>query len=197
MKSRNRVLYYGKKAAAFPASVLLLSVLVFYISRLAPGDPLVSYYGDRVEKMTPEERAWAEEKLGLKDPISVQYIRWAGNALHGDFGISYKYKMDVTRVIEGRIGNTLVLGGIGFLLIFTLALLLGILCAWKEDTWLDRIICKVGTITGCIPEFWLSLVLILIFAVELKVLPCSSNGCRVPVPTLLENRQIFLTVSVI
>lgn len=54
----------------------------------------------------------------------------------GDFGISYKYKMDVTRVIEGRIGNTLVLGGIGFLLIFTLALLLGILCAWKEDTWL-------------------------------------------------------------
>ena len=100
MKSRNRVLYYGKKAAAFLASVLLLSVLVFYISRLAPGDPLVSYYGDRVEKMTPEERAWAEEKLGLKDPISVQYIRWAGNALHGDFGISYKYKMDVTRVIE-------------------------------------------------------------------------------------------------
>lgn len=46
-------------------------------------------------KMTPEERAWAEEKLGLNDPISVQYIRWAGNALHGDFGISYKYKMDV------------------------------------------------------------------------------------------------------
>ena len=170
MKSRNRVLYYGKKAAAFLASVLLLSVLVFYISRLAPGDPLVSYYGDRVEKMTPEERAWAEEKLGLKDPISVQYIRWAGNALHGDFGISYKYKMDVTRVIEGRIGNTLVLGGIGFLLIFTLALLLGILCAWKEDIWLDRIICKVGTITGCIPEFWLSLLLILIFAIEL-ILP--------------------------
>ena len=103
MKSRNRVLYYGKKAAAFLASVLLLSVLVFYISRLAPGDPLVSYYGDRVEKMTPEERAWAEEKLGLKDPISVQYIRWAGNALHRDFGISYKYKMGVRRVIEGRI----------------------------------------------------------------------------------------------
>ena len=166
MKSRNRVLYYGKKAAAFLASVLLLSVLVFYISRLAPGDPLVSYYGDRVEKMTPEERAWAEEKLGLKDPISVQYIRWAGNALHGDFGISYKYKMDVTRVIEGRIGNTLVLGGIGFLLIFTLALLLGIFCAWKEDTWLDRIICKVGTITGCIPEFWLSLLLILVFSMQ-------------------------------
>jgi len=76
-------------------------------------------------------------------------------------------------VIEGRIGNTLVLGGIGFLLIFTLALLLGILCAWKEDTWLDRIICKVGTITGCIPEFWLSLLLILVFSMQLKWLPSS------------------------
>ena len=58
-------------------------------------------------------------------------------------------------------------------LIFTLALLLGILCAWKEDTWLDRIICKVGTITGCIPEFWLSLLLILVFSMQLKWLPSS------------------------
>lgn len=54
-------------------------------------------------KNDARRRVWAEEKLGLNDPISVQYIRWAGNALHGDFGISYKYKMDVTRVIEGRI----------------------------------------------------------------------------------------------
>lgn len=65
-------------------------------------------------KMTPEERAWAEEKLGLNDPISVQYIRWAGNALHGDFGISYKYKMDVTRVIEGRIEIRWCLAALGF-----------------------------------------------------------------------------------
>jgi len=102
MKSRNRVLYYGKKAAAFLASVLLLSVLVFYISRLAPGDPLVSYYGDRVEKMTPEERAWAEEKLGLNDPISVQYIRWAGNALHGDFGYLPLSQKQCDLVCAGR-----------------------------------------------------------------------------------------------
>ena len=124
-------------------------------------------------KNDARRKSVGRRKLGLKDPISVQYIRWAGNALHGDFGISYKYKMDVTRVIEGRIGNTLVLGGIGFLLIFTLALLLGIFCAWKEDTWLDRIICKVGTITGCIPEFWLSLLLILVFSMQFKWLPSS------------------------
>ena len=173
MRKRSRVLYYGRKVLVFLLSVLLLSLVVFYVSRLAPGDPLVSYYGDRVEKMSPEERAWAEEKLGLHDPIYVQYLRWAENALHGDFGISYKYKMDVKEVIAGRIGNTLILGGIGFVLIFVLALLLGVLCAWNEDKWLDRLICKVGTITSCIPEFWLSLLLILIFAISLRWLPSS------------------------
>ena len=170
---KNPWIYYGKKLLIFVVSIFLLSVIVFYIARLAPGDPLVSYYGDRAEKMTAGERAWAEEKLGLHESITVQYGKWMGRAVRGDFGISYKYKMDVLEVIKGRIGNTLLLGGVGFVLIFVLALLLGIWCAWNEERLIDRAICKIGTVTSCIPEFWLSLVLILIFAVELKVLPSS------------------------
>ena len=173
MSEHNRIRYFFRKILTFTASIFLLSFLVFYISRLTPGDPLVSYYGDRVEKMSPKEREWAEERLGLKDSITSQYFRWLGGAVQGDFGISYKYKMDVTEVIAGRIGNTLILGGIGFLLIFILALLLGILCAWYEDKWPDKIICKAGTVTSCIPEFWLSLILILIFSVWLHLLPSS------------------------
>lgn len=168
-----------QKILVFFVSVFLLSVTVFYIARLAPGDPLVSYYGDRAEKMSPKEREWAEDKLGLNDPIYVQYIRWLENAAHGDFGISYKYKRDVLEVIGGRIGNTLILGGIGFLLIFGLSLLLGVLCAWYEERLPDRIICWLGTAMSCIPEFWLSLVLILIFSVNLRWLPSSgayTNG---------------------
>ena len=170
---KNPWIYYGKKLLIFVVSIFLLSVIVFYIARLAPGDPLVSYYGERAEKMTAGERAWAEEKLGLHESITVQYGKWLGRAVRGDFGISYKYKMDVLEVIEGRVGNTLLLGGVGFVLIFVLALLLGIWCAWNEERLIDRAICKIGTVTSCIPEFWLSLVLILIFAVELKVLPSS------------------------
>lgn len=172
--TRHTLLFYlGKKILVFLLSVFLLSIIVFYISRLAPGDPLVSYYGDRVEKMSPQERTWAENKLGLNDPVYVQYTRWLGNAFHGDFGISYKYKMSVTEVIKKRIGNTLLLGGLGFFFIFLSALFLGVLCAFWEDKLLDRILCKTGTLTSCIPEFWLSLVLILIFAVNLKWLPSS------------------------
>lgn len=173
MNVKSKISDYMKKLLLFIASILVLSILVFVIARLAPGDPLVSYYGERVEKMSTQEHEWAEEKLGLNDPIIVQYARWIQHAIHGDFGISYKYKMNVLDVIRGRIGNTLILGGIGFVLIFLFALLLGILCAWYEGLWIDRFICHAGTITSCIPEFWLSLVFILIFAIELHVLPSS------------------------
>lgn len=173
MIKRNPFLYYGKKLLVFLVSVLILSVAVFYISRLAPGDPLMSYYGERVEKMSVEEKNEAREKLGLNDPIHVQYAHWLENAMHGNFGISFKYKQDVMEVIGTRIGYTLILGGIGFVLTFLGALGLGILCAWFEDRPVDKILCKGGTMLSCIPEFWLSLVLILVFAVILHVLPSS------------------------
>ena len=114
MNIKNLALGWGKRLLSLLLSMFLLVTIVFYVSRLAPGDPLVSYYGDRVERMTPAERAWAEDRLGLNDPITVQYIRWLGRALQGDFGISYQYKMDAAEVIASRAGNTLVLGGTGF-----------------------------------------------------------------------------------
>jgi len=154
-------------------SVFLLSVLVFTMSRLAPGDPLYAYYGDRVERMSTEEQEAARERLGLYEPIPAQYLQWVKNAVRGDFGISYQYKTDVKEVIAGRLGNTLLLGGLGFVIIFILALLLGLFCAWREDKWADRVVCGVGTVTSCIPEFWLSLLLILVFAVWLGWLPSS------------------------
>lgn len=173
MIRKNPFLYYGKKLLSFCLSVFVLSVLVFYIARLAPGDPLMSYYGERVEKMSVAEKEWARDKLGLNDPIYVQYVRWLQNAFRGDFGISFKYKQNVLTVIGARIGNTLLLGGTGFVLMFVLALGLGILCAWFEDRWPDRVICRLGTVISCIPEFWLSLMLIMVFAVMLRWLPSS------------------------
>ena len=171
---RNRYLIrilYG--VLRFAISVLLLSVLVFTVSRAAPGDPLYAYYGEQVEKMSAQQQERAREKLGLGEPILVQYMGWLRNAVHGDFGISYKYKMDVREVIADRIGNTLLLGGLGFAVIFVLSLLLGLFCAWREDKTADRVICAVGTLTSCIPEFWMSLFWILVFSVWLDWLPSS------------------------
>ncbi len=197
---RNPFAYYGKKVLIFLVSVFVLSAAVFYISRLAPGDPLTSYYGERTEKMSVAEKEAAREKLGLNDPIHVQYVRWLENAAKGEFGISYKYKQDVLEVIGSRIGNTLILGGIGFVLTFLGALGLGILCAWYEDEWPDKLLCKGGTLLSCIPEFWLSLVLILVFAVLLRILPSSGAydvGHKHDILNRIEHLILPLTIVVL
>lgn len=173
MKRKNAWLYYGQKLLLLIVSLFLLSILVFTIARLAPGDPLVSYYGSRVEKMSVAEKQAAMERLGLLDSIPVQYVRWIRQALQGNFGLSYKYKQDVITVIGDRIGNTLWLGGLGFLLLFLLCLALGLFCAHHADRWPDRLLCRLGTISSCIPEFWLSLLLILLFSVTLRWFPSS------------------------
>ena len=80
-----RVKKLCRTLAVFLLSVLVLSLLVFVIARLAPGDPLVSYYGERAEKMKPAERAQAEARLGLDQPIAQQYLIWLKGALRGEF----------------------------------------------------------------------------------------------------------------
>ena len=169
----NIPLLIAKKVMIFLVSVWLLSLAVFCMARLAPGDPLSAYYGERVEKMSVAEKAEARTKLGLDEPLLEQYGVWLKNALHGDFGISYKYKQPVMEVIVQRAGNTLLLGGVGFVLTFLGALGLGLLCAWYEDRWVDKMLCRLGTVMSCIPEFWLSMILILIFCVALRWLPSS------------------------
>ncbi|RDY23687.1 ABC transporter permease [Romboutsia maritimum] len=162
-----------KKILQFITVIFLLSFIVFYMARLAPGDPLISYYGEGVERMSSKERENAMQKLGLDEPIYAQYIKWMKKAPTGDFGISFKYKQDVITVIGDVYINTIILGGLGYILTFMLSLLLGIFCTIHEDKFIDKAICKLGTITNCIPSFWVSLVLILIFSINLNLLPSS------------------------
>ncbi len=185
------LLYIGKKILLFLFTIWALSILVFYMSRLAPGDPLKSYYGESVERKTTEEKDRAREKLGLGDSIHIQYMRWFEKALQGDFGISLKYKQDVTEVIGDRILNTIILGGIGFILTFAFALGLGLLLSFHEGQWIDKVICKIGSATSSIPIFWVALVLILIFSVNLNILP-SSGAYHMGAPYSIKGRILHL-----
>lgn len=160
-------------ALGFILTMFILSVGAFYFARLAPGDPLQSYYGDAVESMTTEELDAARVRLGLDGPIYIQYIKWSNNALQGDFGLSLKYKTPAMDVVSPLIGNTFILGGAAYILVFVLATLLALFCAMNEDTLMDRIICKVGTAAYYIPPFWLGVVLVLIFSINLRWLPSS------------------------
>ena len=120
MKTKRIVWRAAKTVAIFLISVLVLSLLVFVVSRLAPGDPLVSFYGERAEKLKPAERAAAEARLGLDQPILRQYALWLKGALRGEFGISYKYKMDVLEVIRARLPFTLPSAALASFLRFSL-----------------------------------------------------------------------------
>lgn len=162
-----------KRFLGFLLAMFLLSIAVFYLARLAPGDPLQSFYGDAVESMSTQEQNAARVRLGLNGPIYLQYIKWFGNAMHGDFGLSLQYKMPAMEVISSLIGNTLILGGTAYVLVFILAVLLALFCAVHEDTPVDRVICKVGTAAYYIPPFWLGVVLVLIFSINLHWLPSS------------------------
>ncbi|HBJ5625418.1 TPA: ABC transporter permease [Salmonella enterica subsp. enterica serovar Hvittingfoss] len=150
-----------------------LSFVTFYISRLAPGDPLQSFYNDALQSMTIQEIDAARHRLGLDGSIGKQYIQWLWHLLEGDFGISLKYKRPVIDVIKPLIWNTIILGGSGYILVFFGAVIIALLCARFEDTLLDRLICRIGTISFYVPTFWLGIILVLIFSVNLRWLPGS------------------------
>lgn len=165
--------YILKKALQLILTLVVLSLIVFFVSRLAPGDPMKAYYGEAVEKMSTQQLDAARERLGLNDSIVSQYMKWAGNALQGDFGISYIYKRPALQVVSEVYQNTFLLAGVSFILIFILGLLLAVFCTKHEGKRIDRIICKIGVATNSIPEFFVALILILIFAVYLGILPQS------------------------
>ncbi len=164
---------YFKKLLQLIVFLIALSIVVFVLARLTPGDPLTAYYGDALDRMSMEQKNAAIIRLSLDRPIAEQYLTWAKNVLHGDFGISYMYKRPVNSVIGDLWPNTLILSGLSYLLTFILSTLLALFCARHEGSFIDTVICKLGTISSLIPTFFIALMCILIFSVNLKIMPTS------------------------
>ncbi len=169
--AKERMVFLLKNAAQAAAVLVILSIVVFTIARLCPGDPLRAYYGGSLEHMNEAQQEAARQRLGLNDSMITQYLRWAEHLFEGDLGLSYKYKQPAAAVIGNVWVNTLILGLVSYILTFAFAFGLGMFCALREDSLADRIIRRAGTVSANIPSFFLALVLILIFAVNLKILP--------------------------
>ena len=155
--------------------MFVLSIVLFVLSRISPGDPLVSFYGDKLYSMAPEEVAAARARLGLDQNIIVQYFKWLGGVFTGDFGLSLKYKKPVLDVVMPLLPNTLILGILAYTVVFALAIVLAVICAANEDNWIDRIICKIGTTLYYTPTFWFGIILVLVFSITLKWFPSSGT----------------------
>lgn len=149
------------------------SFLVFSIIHLIPGDPLNLVVKPFSSK---EIREAAIQRLGLDKPIYLQYLIFLKNAFNGNFGTSLKFSSDVSSVISSRVVPTLQLSISGFLISYIIAIPLGILAATKSRTWIDLGSMIIALIGICIPGFWLALMLIIAFSVNLHWLPSTGYG---------------------
>ncbi len=149
-------------------TLFAVSIVVFASMNVLPGDPAITILG--IES-TEDARAVLREQLGLDEPVLGQYFAWIFNALQGDFGVSYSYGVPVSELIGERIPMTLSLAFSGMALTTTLALFLGISAASyhkKPGDWGVMLLSQLGI---AIPAFWLSMLLVLLFAVKLRWLP--------------------------
>ena len=146
--------------------LFVISVLLFIMVRSAPGGPLTA--ARRNPNISKEQIEAIEEKLGLNDPLPVQYGRWLGDMFKGDMGESIKFRRPVSEMINERIPNTLLLVGVSFLITLLIAIPIGIWSARKPYSPFDYIVTTVTFIGQSIPVYWLGLGLIVIFYVTLK-----------------------------
>jgi peptide/nickel transport system permease protein len=163
------MLRYTALRLLFLVPVLLgATIVVFVLVRLAPGDPTQTLLGPNA---TEAAREALREKLGLNDPVYVQYGNWLGLALQGDLGISIEMQAPVTEVALERFKNTLILGGASSLLGLVLGIAAGVLSAVHQNSWFDRSVLFVSIFGISLPGYWLSIVLIYLFAVKLGWFP--------------------------
>jgi peptide/nickel transport system permease protein len=161
--------------------IVLASLLVFAILHLIPGDPVDAMLGSAAAGIgTPEQRAQIEAQinaeLGLADPLPIQYLHWAWNALRLDLGQSYIRHEPVAQLIAERLPSTLELAGAALLLSVVLGIGLGILAALKRNTPIDGLVMIVSLGGVSIPSFAFALLLILVFSVFLGLLPATGSG---------------------
>jgi len=154
---------------------LLLGVtfLLFVIGQLTPGDPVLIMLGERAPE---EEAVRLREALGLNLPWYLQYVKFVGNALQGDLGISYRSKLPVTGEVLSRLPATAELAATALLFSVVLGLSLGVVSAVKRNSWIDRVAMLFATIGSSMPVFWSGIMLIVLFAVNLGWLPASGRG---------------------
>lgn len=151
---------------------VVTSLLVFVVTQLLPGDVARVILG----REAGEEALQAlREELGLNEPLPVQYFNWLGNFITGDWGRSFSTRSDIRPLVMGRVRNSLMLASITLLISVPLAIVLGVIAGLKENKFADNLISITSLSVVGLPEFVTGLVLIEIFAFELKLLPANSS----------------------
>lgn len=148
--------------------LLVVAVFTFSLIHIVPGDPAVILAGDQA---TPERVAKLQERMGLNKPLPEQFAIWITKALQGDLGVSPANNYPVAKQIGQRLEPTLSIGVLALLLSIVVAVPLGVLAAWKVNTWIDRASMIFAVLAFSIPVFWLEYNMVTLFAVKLEWFP--------------------------
>lgn len=157
--------YLARRIIQAVFTLLIITILCFILTRLS-ADPMAQYATS--QRMSAEDREALRERLGLNDPLPVQYFKWLGLAIQGELGNSFFSKQPVALMISQRLPNTLVLMITAEIITVSLALVLGILSAVKQYSAVDNIITSLSFIGFSMPIFFIALGLMLIFSVQFK-----------------------------
>jgi peptide/nickel transport system permease protein len=148
--------------------LVVVALIVFLMTRLAPGDPAAAIVGDNA---TTENLAQVRKNLGLTESLPVQFGRWSAQLLQGNLGESFFMKKPVVELIGQRIEPTLALAGVTLVLTLLIAVPLGVLAAWRHGGWLDRTLMGFSALGFSVPVFVIGYLLIWFFALKLQWLP--------------------------
>ena len=165
--------YIFKRLIMLIPVLLVSSFLIYWAMSLTGGDPALMLAGD---KATPEQVEQIREELGLNDPFPVRYANYMKGMLTGDMGKSYVTKKDVFQTFMEKLPNTLALGGAAVLIAVVVSLPLGIYTAIHQNTWKDTAGMVFALFGTSMPNFWLGLMLIIIFALKLGLLPSGGKS---------------------
>lgn len=158
----------------FEAALVLLAVAFIAFSMFQfVGDPVANMLG---QEATATDRADARQRLGLDQPVPVQFARFVGNVLSGDFGVSYRHGRKVSTIIAERLPATLELALASALVAAVSGIVLGIYTAIRREGWLSRAVMTASLIGVSVPTFLIGIALIYLFAVELRWLPSFGRG---------------------
>ncbi len=166
--------FIGRRLLIAIPTILLVSLLVFSMLHMVPGDPAEVYLGS--EPSTPETLARIREEMGLNRPIHVQYLSYMGGVLRGDFGRSLHYQRSVGDQIRRAIPSTLELTLAAMAIAVAIGITLGVTAAIHHNTWIDSLAMGFALIGLSMPIFWSSLVLIMVFSIQLQWFPAIGHG---------------------
>ena len=163
--------------------LLGISIIVFAMITLTPGDPVEIMLGDQIS--TPEQEAALRRDMGLDLPLHQRFLHFLGNALHGDFGDSFFHRRPVFDLIVERLPATIELTLVSMLIAIGTAVPLGVIAAVKKGTIVDRVATVASVFGVSMPAFWFGLLLIMLFAVHLHILPVAGRiGYDAEVPAV-------------